>query len=874
MKGIAARAGRAVVGFFKKLGVIKTIAIVACLAVLLVSGRYLISWLHLPAQAFEDLPQKGLSASLGEIANNAGEVKVVSKDGLTMYVNTKTLDLRLVDDAAGKEFHTLGQSEKLPERALSPLQLQWTAEGGRSGEWDAYTYAIQRGQYSIDKIENGVRFTMTLTPGESYAVSDYLPAKISAKRYQEAFLDQLDQLEEQGYDSKKLAQYRKMLTMFYRYDEEGDFYYVAYSSTPAKSMMLILIDMCKAVEYTQEDVLEDSAEFDLLVEFSNPAQFTVYMENTIDNGTLLVNVPSYEVSCDNDSYYLEDIVVYPAFACAAESNNSGYLFVPDGSGALIEMDTASAAYGDYGRGLYFNTRYGSLYSQPAYGEELHMPVFGLYHTAGDLAGTGFFAVIESGAETAFIRTTLKSKNLATEGGNAYNAVYPQFGLVQSANVKIFGELSTNNARYLVTTDAIPMDCTVRYYLFGEGADYAAFAKTYRDYLAKKTGTTLTFNADPRLYVNLLGAVTVEGSVMGIPYDRTLSLTTYEQALAIYEELADTNAVFHYKWALNGGRTSGWGGYADPIKANGKQAALQQLLAKSSEGREVFLEANLMRVYNTDGWLTKGMHGMIGFNGKPIDLSDNYYPSGVLNLDQSYNNYWLLHPSYLLSTVDRFLNHADWFDCVALTDLGSTYYANYGGDFISGHHTTAQTVLPALEKIAEQKTVSLDNPNADRLGMCDYATNVSRESSGYGTFAASVPFRQLAMNGLTAYTTLNVNMARSSYDYFLLQALELGSIPQFTVSAEGVDELIKAGVSEYYSVKFDDLKADILAFYDTYKVAKQQIGCAEIADHRMLSEKVFETTYANGVKVLVNYNLFAVEAEGDTLDALGYRIVEG
>ena len=41
---------------------------------------------------------------------------------------------------------------------------------------------------------------------------------------------------------------------------------------------------------------------------------------------------------------------------------------------------------------------------------------------------------------------------------------------------------------------------------------------------------------------------------------------------------------------------------------------------------------------------------------------------------------------------------------------------------------------------------------------------------------------------------------------------------------------------------------------------------------MLAPNVFQTTYKNGVKVLVNYNYYDVEVDGYELEALDYEIV--
>ena len=170
-----------------------------------------------------------------------------------------------------------------------------------------------------------------------------------------------------------------------------------------------------------------------------------------------------------------------------------------------------------------------------------------------------------------------------------------------------------------------------------------------------------------------------------------------------------------------------------------------------------------------------------------------------------------------------------------------------------------------------KTLALDNPNIDRIGYARYAANISRESSLYGTMYATVPFRQLVMNGLIEYSTLNVNLSADRVEYFLLQALELGSMPKFVITAKTPDLLKNTDYSDYFSTQYSVLEGRIRSLYEAYSKALTEIGSKEITGHEMLEPNVFRTTYASGKSVIVNYNKYPVQGDGYALDALGYTI---
>ena len=64
-------------------------------------------------------------------------------------------------------------------------------------------------------------------------------------------------------------------------------------------------------------------------------------------------------------------------------------------------------------------------------------------------------------------------------------------------------------------------------------------------------------------------------------------------------------------------------------------------------------------------------------------------------------------------------------------------------------------------------------------------------------------------------------------------------------------------------------------YEECASVREKIGTDEISGHRIIAENVFETTYANGTQVLVNYNLYDVELpDGSVLEAESYLLKEG
>ncbi|WP_274365414.1 DUF5696 domain-containing protein [Paenibacillus thermotolerans] len=847
----------------------------ALLAVLIIAAACftptVIKHLNIKRQALPEYHKAGLSASLGEIEKNAGTVLLASGEGKELYIDTATLNVKVADTKTGAEWNSIYTDEKSGDAEKSPIVIKFLGNDSAMYEWDAYKYAIQSGNYKLNKIDNGVQIVFDFFETESYRLNEYMPQKISVEHYQTEFLDQLDRKFNEGkITAAEVVKYQDALNLTYQLDEDNGLYFSKFSGLPPLSLVKDLINFSKAVEYTTEMLVADSQQFGINVTITKPAKFVITMEATLDQGDLVVHIPTYEIENGNEFYTIQNISVFPSFGLAsAEKADNGYIVVPDGSGALFELNTFNGKYPEYERPVYNNNYYGTLYEMPEFPENLTMPVFGMYHTDLEGKSQGFMGIIESGAELGSIKVQLGTKDTSA-GGTFYNKVYSTFDSMQYSRVKVFGPYSDNEARFLSSTGLIPVDYSVRYKLFPDQVTYYDMAKTYREYLMEKYDITASYNAMPKLFLDVIGTVTLEKRFLGIPYKEPYSMTKYSQLLAIMNDLKGVNKIVNYKGVFNNGLNNSISNKAVLAGSNGSKDDFEALMKVfDGENNRLFLNADLMRVSDTSGGFWPKTNALHGYDGKPVELMKYNYSDGWFN-PRSTKQY-LLHPLYLSDTVDKFIRSSKDYPTIFVNDMGSAYYANYNPRDIVDPVIADSIVQDNLNKLSESKTIALENPNVDNIRFAAYAADISRESSNYGTMYVSIPFRQLVMNGLTEYTTLNVNMSADRSDYFILQALELGSIPKFTISAENVDVLKNTEYSDYFSIQYSVLKEKIKSVYDEYSKGLSEIGTKEIVDHRMLAKNVFETTYASGVSVIVNYNKFPVSVAGARLDALGYII---
>lgn len=814
----------------------------------------------------------GLSEIIDTIPINSGNVLIASTPTKRMYIDTSTLNIKIEDVKTGAEWNSIFDDEKATENEKSPLIIRFLGKDSKIYEWSAFKYCISNGSYNIYRINNGVRIEFNFLQTTSNNLNEYMPQKISIKRFEEVFLNKIDQMVAEGTMSREKAErYKSALNLVYEKDERNNCYYNKYGVSPSSSITNLLIELAREVGYTREMLIQDSQEFGISVEIVEYPEFAIAMEVTLEDDDMVVRMPTYEMKARNNAYILQNIMVLPNFGLvSANEFDEGYILVPDGSGALFKINTLDEKYPEYSRPIYNNAYYNNVYNMPEYGEELHMPVFGMMFKNQKSQMQGFMGIIENGAHTSYINVKLGTK-IAETGGLPYNKVFASFDTVQYSRVKVFGPYSSNDARYLVTTNNIDMDFCIRYKFFPDNASYFNMAKEYKNYLVQKYNINISYDNSPKMFFEVIGALTIEDRFLGIPYNKVISMTTYNELMDILKDMSSIeNKVIIYNGIFNAGINSYMMSKVNLVKENGKFSELQDLMDFiSRNGDEFFAGVELTKVYQRGNGFKSRQHAIYGFNGKPLEISGYNFATGRFN--RLSNRYFIVNPLYFLSLVKGFIDNTYMFDNICLQDVGNVYYASYNPREMIDPIKADAFIQEGLNKLSENKILALNNPNVDRMIYGKYALNVSRESSDFGTMYSSIPFRQLVMNGIVEYTTLDVNMSYEDTKYYILQAVELGSCPKFTISSKTVDLLKNTSFSYYFSAQYDKLKNTIFKVYQEYKDTWDKIKSKEIVDHQMIEKNVFMTKYASGAKVIVNYNRYPITVDGEVIQPLGYRI---
>lgn len=812
-----------------------------------------------------------------KLDKDAGKVVLAENGGKTLSINTKNMTVE-VKDEKGNIFSTAVKGvDAGSEQAL--LVLTYLGEDNNVYEWNSYDQSVVFDSYELYRLENGVRIDMNLNEGGSNRFYEFLPRKMSPERFEEMFKGGIESLRDSGeLDETKANRYLQTLSLVYKRSLQEECYAVTYVGTPPASAVTQMIEVAGLVGYTQDMLLEDADTFGFSVSFAEPAQFDVVMEVTLEEGELKVHIPVGGCVTHNDYYTIQEIDVFPNFgAVTANQYEEGQILIPDGSGALVDFNSYQSETREYERPFYDNDYYKDYYFQPQYGEELYMPVFGMIYGPAGKTEKGFLAIVEEGDRNGYLHMKLAG----TESDSSkYNKVFASFELAQYSRVKIYGPYSSDSANYLVNTGTQDLDCTVRYRFYGAKTGYFDLAKGYQDYLMRTQGIIKSYDdGAARLYLEAVGALNVKRRFVGIPYSSEYSMTDYEELLAIMKDLQGTDFLLQYDGAFNNGWNGRMNNKAKLSASNGSKKNFRALQEYAdAQGIPLFLETSLTRVWEGGNGFRASRQAVRDFANDPAANSRYMSVLGIklsaLSDGMEHDTYYTLSPSYLSGVTDSFLKQAGDYKYLSVEDMAGMYYADYRfNEFISGEQGNL-VLEDNLAKLAEGRELALTDPHMDKIGFGSVAVGISRESSDYITFAATIPFKQLVMNGLIDYTTEDVNLSSRNPAYFVLQAAETGAYPKFTVTAKNVDVLRDSDYSYLYSVQYSLIQDQIRALYEECSRIRAQIGTSEITGHECLGDGVYRTTYATGAEVTVNYNLYDVTLEdGTVIEAENYLVKE-
>lgn len=613
---------------------------------------------------------------------------------------------------------------------------------------------------------------------------------------------------------------------------------------------------------TIEDGIEVMYWFDT-VKIGVPVTYTL-----TDQGLLVSLEPSDIVEGDSDSLAYR-ISLSPYLAAAENSESGNYLIIPSGSGALMYTDER----GDGGR-----TFSGEVYgSDPAVEkpQKLHndtpirLPVFGAVDGSQAICG-----IIESGEGQADIQAN------AGDDRVGYSSVYATFR-VRGYNRMYIEYSGRGTMEMLKLTDNIIHNgpLSVGYYpLPTEVANYTGLAQLYTDYLRARYGMS---SKEPEALLNLtmLGGYQEKDFFLGIPYDRTVPLTTYQSAETMLRELSSlTNGRIAVN--LSGFGSTGMdvgkigGGFLNSSPA-GTDKQRQKLMDYCQEkGIDAFVDYDLVRFRNSGNGFSP-----LGDSAKNVNQATAYqytYSLSLRNINEQVPRYGLLSRLKLTTAGQTLLKKTDRLDIdrLSLSTLGSLAYSDYQENGFALKNRMAADVAAILRTFKDNgRIVSVSEANAYAAASADRIADAPTLSNMESALDATIPLYQMIFKGYLPVSNTAINLAAQPRQQFL-KAMESGTGLSFSLYSENTADLPFSHHTALYASWYPDVVDMIRSMLEESEDYLAVVSGDTITNHRLLAPGLTSTTFSGGITVYVNFSKSAQETPAGVVPAQDFKYTTG
>ena len=602
------------------------------------------------------------------------------------------------------------------------------------------------------------------------------------------------------------------------------------------------------------------------------ANVYIPVQYTLTEDGFQAEVVVSEINGVGSNPFMIDTISFLPYFGAGGLNDEGYLFVPDGSGALIHFNNNKQAMQTYTAPVYGKNPTIVSTKQETVRETIRLPIFG-----AKINDHAFLGVITSGDANSTITASTSKK------ANSYNYVHANAVLTEYNLTQIRGDQdagkSTTAIDFRTNLTEGKNYCVRYFFLEGENADYTGMSNCYRDYLVKNDLLKDSPLADKKhMVVDLIGAVSIQKYVMGVKRPVVTALTTYNDVVEIVKELKAQgveNLIINYIGAMDSGLNNQMYDKVKPESALGSKKDFRNMVNYLNEsGVMLFLELNPVDLYeNGNGY--KENQDSVRTYYDAYAFQYKYFLDTDAN--DSLTRWHLLQPKMVCELIEKFTSTFEKWNVenLAIDRVGNILYSDYtenAENYISRDSVKA-LYSEALKKADEAtEHLMIHGGNVYGVGYADIITDTSDTYSGFDMLDQSIPFYQLTFQDNTLLTAAGINTT-VDYQYAFLKALETGSSLKYNLIYGNVSDLVGTDYNTMVSYSYDYWKDLAAQQYKEMQNAVSQLAGKEITAHEYLAEDVTLTQYESAA-VVVNYGSQSYNYNGQEIKPMDYLIVSG
>lgn len=783
-----------------------------------------------------------------------GMVLVSENDNLKLYTNLETTEIAVYNKNDGSITYSNPQDRDThtgtginASNLSSTLAVTYYNKAGNVATIDNYDMSIKNGQFETESIKDGIRYIYTLADEDS--IASIVPYYISE--------DGLNKVMEKSsdYDAR---------TVKGKYKLENGTYVLNDSAKKSKVGMEKLNKIFEKAGYTEEDYAKDMEGH----EEDESLSITIPLEYRLTDKGLEATVKAADIE-EHGNVYISQIDVLQFFG-AASNKAQGYILVPDGSGALINLNSGNQATA-YNQAIYDIDPVAQNYVVIEETECARLPIFGI--KADDNA---IFARITAGDAIASVNADVAGKL------NNYNYAYASFNVREKELLNMFGVQGSKSDIPVVEKSLYKIDLSVSYsFLTKDDASYSGMARTYRKQLIDEGILKETNQSESvPLYLDIIGGVEQKKHIMGIPYEGVCAMTTYDEASEIVDNLYDsdiTNLRLNYQGWFNGGI---YHDVADKIKligSVGSKSDLESLNKKlEDKGGKLFMDVAFQKVSHESKRFTSVLEASKYYSGYVVELgaTDPSTVRQTSNLEW-YDEmiYYMISPKFLNRYVDKFASKITKYDVsgINLTDLGSVLTSDKKRSELINRQQAENIVIGQYEKLAETKKNLMETGgNEYSLKYVSDIIDAPTSYSAYYIIDEQVPFYEMVIHGSISYSGEAFNLMDDDLDDdFVLNCIEYGIAPRFTLSYKDPSKMKYTSSADKYSVLYTTWLDKAKEMYGNINEALKDVDGSAMINHEKLDNGLIKVDYENGKTIYINKTSQDITVDGNTVKAKNY-----
>lgn len=748
----------------------------------------------------------------------------------------------------------------------STLVVNYTTSLG-SVDLNNYGYSIQNGNYQISQLDD-------TTIQVDYAVGKIekiycIPTAITQERFNQftanlkkstknKLISNYVLYEPDKLDSKKNKEEIKAL----------------YPSVTEQALYVLKSDIKennkKKLEGYFAEVGYNQAEYEIDMQLvagaratSNPV-FNVRMIYRLEDGDLVVEIP-YSSIRFKENYAITYITPLPMFG-AAGVDQEGFMFVPEGGGALIRYNNNKLYQNAYYANLY-GWDYGLNRKEVISETRNYFPVFGMACNGGS-----FICMMEGATSYGGIQADISMRY------NSFNTVNAKYNVLHYDQYNVSAK--TAQLVYMFEKN-IPDDTVIHRYRFIDSDSYVDMAYAYGDYLRENElmKDAVASEVSP-VSMELVGAIDKTVVKFGLPIDSVVATTTFAQAEEIIQEVTQqgvSNLNVRMSGWMNGGITQKVLQRVNVLRELGGKDAMQRLINSAKENNtKLYFDGISCFAYDSGI-----LEGFIPFRDaaryttrEQIKIT-RYDPITYIPQDWL-ENYYLVRPEYAkngTTNMIQFLNSQNAAG-ISFRDIGSFLSADYNLKNLTSRETVKELNIQSMQEAkAAGQSIMIRTGNDYALPYADIITDVDMSGTKYSLIDQMVPFYQIACHGLKDYTGDPINLSGDYLQEFL-KCVETGAGLNFTFMAEDAMILQDTMHSSLYGSTYEKWMNDAMDMILRYQKDTAGLNQLRIVNHQQINDDVTETTYEDGTKIYVNYSNSNYDEFGRQIPARDYIVERG